>query len=97
MACCAAFEESGGRYHAGSCAGANPNLSAKASNLVQSGGIVEVPDARTFETKNGYTVTLHAPVGSRMDTCTCRAGQARTRCYHVAAARLLVAQSEGTS
>lgn len=69
----------------------------KAISLVQRGGIVEAPNARTFvaQASDGdheYEVTLGLPrTEERPDgsSCTCQAGQHRRLCYHVRAAHLL--------
>lgn len=69
-------------------------VGAKAISLVQRGGVVERPGRRVFEAEgsNGATHIVVLGVGRRGASCTCAAGQAGRRCYHVAAARLLVAK-----
>lgn len=66
-------------------------VGAKAISLVQRGGITENTYARVFEAQGSkgdtYTVVLGA--GAH---CNCPAGREGRRCYHVAAARLLVAK-----
>jgi uncharacterized Zn finger protein len=68
-------------------------VGAKAISLVTNGGITENTYARVFEAQgskgNAYTVVLFTAGDSH---CTCPAGREGRRCYHVAAARLLVAK-----
>jgi uncharacterized Zn finger protein len=69
-------------------------VGAKAISLVMNGGIAENTYARVFEAQgskgNAYTVVLSA--GDHHPVCTCPAGREGRRCYHVAAARLLLAK-----
>jgi uncharacterized Zn finger protein len=68
-------------------------VGAKAISLVTNGGIEEKP-ARVFEAQGstGTTYVVVLGAGRHDGSCTCPAGREGRRCYHVAAARLLVAK-----
>lgn len=73
-------------------------VSAKAFSLIQRDGIVERDHARVFRAVGSggqpYVVVIGAhPLGEGpRATCSCPAGVAGRRCYHVAAAGLLMAR-----
>jgi uncharacterized Zn finger protein len=69
-------------------------VGAKAISLVTNGGITENTYARIFEARGstGATYVVVLGAGESGTSCTCPAGREGRRCYHVAAARLLVAK-----
>lgn len=73
-------------------------VGAKAISLVEHDGIRERPHSRVFiaDSSNGtdsYIVVIGADgVFGERSVCTCTAGANHRRCYHVAAAKLLIAR-----
>jgi uncharacterized Zn finger protein len=70
-------------------------VGAKAIALIQRGGVEERSGARVFNARGSGGQTYVVVIGAHRlgegprDLCTCPAGMAGRRCYHVAGARLL--------
>jgi uncharacterized Zn finger protein len=69
---------------------------ARAIGLVDRGAIRELTHARTFEVDGSQGDTHVVTITARFTKCTCEAGRHDRLCYHVRAARLLLAKERAS-